>query len=181
MVTEVRLTCVDGGRKLIYGTDTGIYVSDRRQKPGESKPKRVLEISAVTQVDVMEEYQLLIVLANKSLYSFPLEALDSNDSLVKRPKKIQGHANFFKAGVCMGRHLVCAAKMSGISTTIKAYEPTDTNIKAKKKPAISKMFQGTGESLRAFKVGVLPFVLLSTVPAYTPPAGILRSRRIYSY
>ncbi|KAL8641378.1 MAG: hypothetical protein Q9228_001809 [Teloschistes exilis] len=150
------LVPMDGGRKLIYGTDTGIYVSDRRQKPGESKPKRVLEISAVTQVDVMEEYQLLIVLANKSLYSFPLEALDSNDSLVKRPKKIQGHANFFKAGVCMGRHLVCAAKMSGISTTIKAYEPTDTNIKAKKKPAISKMFQGTGESLRAFKEFYVP-------------------------
>ncbi|KAL8970973.1 MAG: hypothetical protein Q9183_001274 [Haloplaca sp. 2 TL-2023] len=150
------LVPMDGGRKLVYGTDTGIFVSDRRQKASESRPRRVLEISSVTQVDVMEEYQLLLVLANKSLYSFSLEALDSNDTLVKRPKKIQGHANFFKAGVCMGRHLVCAAKMSGISTTIKVYEPTDTNIRNKKKPAIGRMFQGTGESLRAFKEFYVP-------------------------
>ncbi|KAL8738707.1 MAG: hypothetical protein Q9181_000529 [Wetmoreana brouardii] len=150
------LVPIDGGRKLVYGTDSGIYVSDRRQKAAESRPKRVLEISSVTQVDVMEEYQLLLVLANKSLYSFPLEVLESNDNLLKRPKKIQGHANFFKAGVCMGRHLVCAAKMSGISTTIKVYEPTETNIKNKKKPAIPRMFQGTGESLRAFKEFYVP-------------------------
>lgn len=114
-----------------------------------------MEINSVTQVDVMEEYQLLLILASKSLYSLPLEALDSNDNLLKRPKKIQGHANYFKAGVCMGRHLVCAAKMSGISTTIKVYEPTETNIKNKKKPAIPRMFQGGGDSLRAFKVGTL--------------------------
>lgn len=95
---------------------------------------------------------MLLVLANKGLYVFPLEALESNDNLLKRPKKIQGHANFFKSGVCMGRHLVCAAKMSGISTTIKVYEPTESNIKSKKKPAIPRMFQGGGESLRAFKV-----------------------------
>lgn len=125
----------------------------------------------------MEEYQLLLVLANKSLYSFPLEALDSNDTMLKRPKKIQGHANFFKAGVCMGRHLVCAAKMSGISTTIKVYEPTDTNIRSKKKPAIGRMFQGTGESLRAFKVGISSLGV-TAVNANPEDAGVLRSRRI---
>ena len=68
--------------------------------------------------------------------SYPLEVLDPNDTqspMLRRPKKIQNHANFFKAGVCMGRHLVCSAKMSGISTTIKVYEPMDT---------ISKGIQG---------------------------------------
>ncbi|KAL8805025.1 MAG: hypothetical protein Q9182_002227 [Xanthomendoza sp. 2 TL-2023] len=150
------LVPIDGGRKFVYGTDSGIYISDRRQKGAEARPKRVVEISSVTQVDVMEEYQMLLVLANKSLFVFPLEALESNDNLLKRPKKIQGHANFFKSGVCMGRHLVCAAKMSGISTTIKVYEPTESSIKSKKKPAIPRMFQGTGESLRAFKEFYVP-------------------------
>ncbi|KAL8843352.1 MAG: hypothetical protein Q9170_000210 [Blastenia crenularia] len=150
------LVPMDGGRKFVYGTDSGIFISDRRQKAAESRPRKAVEMSSVTQVDVMEEYQLLLVLANKTLYSLPLEALDSNDNLLKRPKKIQSHANFFKAGVCMGRHLVCAAKMSGISTTIKVYEPTDTNIKNKKKPALPRMFQGGGESLRAFKEFYVP-------------------------
>ena len=128
---------------------------DRKPKSAGAKPKRVLDAGAVTQMDVLEEYQLLLVMATKSLLSYPLEVLDANDStspMMKRPKKIQNHANFFKAGVCMGRHLVCSAKMSGISTTIKVYEPSDTISKNKKKPAIGRMFQGNQDALKPFKV-----------------------------
>lgn len=148
---------VDGGRKLVFGTDSGVYISDRKPKSPAARPRRVLDISSVTQIDVLEEYQLLLVLATKSLMSYPLEVLDSPDNvspILKRPKKIQNHANFFKAGVCMGRHLVCSAKMSGISTTIKVFEPMDTISKGKKKPAIGRMFQGGQDTLKPFKVCV---------------------------
>ena len=141
----------------MYGTDSGVYVSDRRPKAADATPKRVLDISSVTQLDVLEEYQLLLVLASKALLSYPLEVLDPSDGqspLLKRPKKIQNHANFFKAGVCMGRHLVCSAKMSGISTTIKVFEPMDTVSKGKKKPAIGRMFQSGQETLKPFKVSL---------------------------
>ncbi|KAM5437262.1 RHO1 GDP-GTP exchange protein 2 [Microsporum canis] len=106
-----RINClvpIDGGRKLVYGTDNGIYVSERWPKDKSATPKRVLEASAVTQIDTLEEYQLLLVLANKTLSSYPLEALDTSDNqsaMVRRPKKIQGHANFFKSGIGLGRHL----------------------------------------------------------------------------
>ena len=146
---------LDGGRKLVFGTDSGIFVSERKPGAAASKPKRVLETGPVTQIDVLEEYQLLLVLASKSLISYPLEVLDTADAqspLLKRPKKIQNHANFFKAGVCMSRHLVCSAKMSGISTTIKVFEPMDTVSKGKKKPAIGRMFQGGQDALKPFKV-----------------------------
>ena len=158
LVTSLRNVCsfgVDGGRKLVFGTDSGVYVSDRKPKSPAARPRRVLDISSVTQIDVLEEYQLLLVLATKSLMSYPLEVLDSPDNvspILKRPKKIQNHANFFKAGVCMGRHLVCSAKMSGISTTIKVFEPMDTISKGKKKPAIGRMFQGGQDTLKPFKV-----------------------------
>lgn len=153
------LVPIDGGRKLVFGTDTGIYVSDRKPKTQAARPKRVLDITNVTQIDVLEEYQLLLVLATKSLMSYPLEVLDPNETqspMLRRPKKIQNHANFFKAGVCMGRHLVCSAKMSGISTTIKVYEPMDTISKGKKKPAIGRMFQGGQEALKPFKEFYVP-------------------------
>ena len=130
-------------------------MSDRKPKSNTAKPKRVIDAGAVTQIDVLEEYQLLLVLATKSLMSYPLEILDPLDTqspMLKRPKKIQNHANFFKAGVCMSRHLVCSAKMSGISTTIKVFEPMDTVSKGKKKPAIGRMFQGNAETLKPFKV-----------------------------
>jgi len=151
----LRLMHSDGGRKLVFGTDSGVYVTDRKPKSPTARPRRVLDITNVTQIDVLEEYQLLLVLATKSLMSYPLEVLDPADTqspMLKRPKKIQNHANFFKAGVCMGRHLVCSAKMSGISTTIKVYEPMDTVSKGKKKPAIGRMFQGGQEALKPFKV-----------------------------
>ena len=160
LITSLRNVCsfgVDGGRKLVFGTDSGVYVSDRKPKSPAARPRRVLDISSVTQIDVLEEYQLLLVLATKSLMSYPLEVLDSPDNvspILKRPKKIQNHANFFKAGVCMGRHLVCSAKMSGISTTIKVFEPMDTISKGKKKPAIGRMFQGGQDTLKPFKVCV---------------------------
>lgn len=137
----------------------------------------MLDISSVTQIDVLEEYQLLLILAAKSLMSYPLEVLDSPDNaspMLKRPKKIQNHANFFKAGVCMGRHLVCSAKMSGISTTIKVFEPMDTISKGKKKPAIGRMFQGGQDTLKPFKVCLytdLWNLVLTTL-------GVLCTRRI---
>ena len=146
---------IDGGRKLVYGTDTGIYVSERRPKGMDTKPRKVLDSSSVTQIDVLEEYQLLLVLANKNLLSYPLEALDPNDNqspLLKRPKKIQGHANFFKAGVCLGRHLVCTAKTSGLSTTVKVFEPMDTVSKGSGRPAITRLFQSSQDALKPFKV-----------------------------
>lgn len=152
-----RINCVtpcDGGRKLIYGTDTGIYVSDRKVKNGA--PKRVIEIAAVTQIDVLEEYGLLLVLSNKAVYSYPTAALDPNEpALSKRPKKIQSHCNFFKTGICLGRHLVCCVKSSALSTTIKVYEPTDAFSKGKKQKGFGKMFAGQDE-LKPFKEFYIP-------------------------
>ena len=157
------LTFVDGGRKLVYGTDTGIYVSDRRPKISDSRPRRVLDVSSVTQIDVLEEYQLLLVLANKNLVSYPLEVLDPNENqspLLRRPKKIQNHSNFFKAGVCLGRHLVCSAKSSSLSTTIKVFEPTDT-VSSRKRGGITQLFQGSQEALKPFKVSFPKLVACS--------------------
>ncbi|KAI9772709.1 MAG: RHO1 GDP-GTP exchange protein 2 [Geoglossum simile] len=155
-----RVNClvpIDGGRKLVYGTDSGIYVSDRRQKEPPTKPRRVLDVTNVTQIDVLEEYSMLLVLTNKTLVSFPLEALDSGDnqSLLKRPKKIQGHTNFFKAGVCLGRHLVCCVKSSTLLSTIKVLEPSSPAAQGRGGRAF-RMFQGGQEALKPFKELYIP-------------------------
>lgn len=157
-----RVNClvpVDGGRKLVYGTDSGIYLSERWPKDKSAKPRRVLDVSQVTQIDTLEEYQLLLVLSNKTLSSYPMEALEiteGQNTMAKRPKKIQGHANFFKAGIGLGRHLVCSVKTSALSTTIKVYEPMDNLAKGKKKSAVSKMFQGGQDTLKPFKEYYIP-------------------------
>ncbi|KAJ9155490.1 Rho1 guanine nucleotide exchange factor 1 [Pleurostoma richardsiae] len=152
-----KINCVapfDGGRKLIYGTDNGIYVSDRKSV---DPPRKTLEATNVTQIDVLEEYQLLLVLSNKTLMSYNLAALDPNEpALSKRSKKIQNHCNFFKTGICLGRHLVCCVKSSALSTTIKVYEPNDTMSKGKKPKGFGKMFNAGQDELKPFKEFYIP-------------------------
>lgn len=155
--SQNRVNCLvptDGGRKLVYGTDNGVYIADRWPKETTAKPKRILDAQQVTQIDTLEEYRLLLVLSNKNLTSYPFEALDPNNQnpLATRPRKIQGHANFFKAGIGLGRHLVCSVKTSALSTTIKVYEPVNNLAEGKKKPAISKMFASGQDALKPFKV-----------------------------
>ena len=152
-----RVNCLvptDGGRKLVYGTDNGIYMADRWPKDKSVKPRKILDAPQVSQIDTLEEYRLLLVLSNKNLQSYPFEALDpqNQNSMATRPRKIQGHSNFFKSGIGVGRHLVCSVKTSALSTTIKVYEPINNNAEGKKKPALSKMFASGQETLKPFKV-----------------------------
>lgn len=113
----------DGGRKLLYGSDSGVYTSEViRTKDGKrqvTKPVKVISKVNVTQLEVLEEYQTLLALADKKLYAWPLEILTSQDK--KTGKEIMSHVSFFKVGVCGGRMLVVAAK----SDLIRVFEPTD--------------------------------------------------------
>jgi hypothetical protein len=58
----------DGGRRMIYGADNGVYFSnlfDERFR----QPTMVLALQDVTQVDVLEDFQLLVVLAGEVVRS----------------------------------------------------------------------------------------------------------------
>lgn len=160
----------DGGRKVVYGTDDGIYLSDFRERNRD--PVKVLGLREVLQVDVLEDYQLLVVLSGRKVDSrrrtrllflslterqvitFPLDALDHMDPLagLKRAKRIASHITFFKTGICLGKTLVCVVKASPLSSTIKTLEPIDQNVRGRNKPTFRKLLQGGNDTLRVFKV-----------------------------
>lgn len=52
---------LDQGRRIAYGTSDGVYFSNGRDH--SRPPLRVLALQDVTQIDILEEYQLLIVLS----------------------------------------------------------------------------------------------------------------------
>lgn len=52
---------IANGRRIAFGTDDGVYLSDLREPNRD--PIKVLALLDVSQVDVLEEYQLLIVLS----------------------------------------------------------------------------------------------------------------------
>ena len=53
----------DQGRRVVYGTDDGVYRSNLGERNRE--PVKVLALLDVSQVDVLEDYGLLIVLSGK--------------------------------------------------------------------------------------------------------------------
>lgn len=90
----------------------------------------------------------------RAVLTFPLDALDPRDPMagVKRAKRIASHISFFKAGVCLGRTLVCVVKASALSSTIKVLEPIDTQTRGRNKPTFKKILQGGNDTLRHVKV-----------------------------
>ena len=156
-ILDANNTITDGGRKLAFGTDAGIYVVDRKPKDSSHKPRRVLDCKAVTQIDVLEQHSIVLVLADKTLYSYSLEALDPDETqaIVKRPRKIC-HANFFKAGICLGQQLVASVKTSALSTTIKVYEPKENMASKSRKSGFAKMLSTSQDQLKPYKEFYIP-------------------------
>ncbi|KAJ9123210.1 hypothetical protein QFC22_001404 [Naganishia vaughanmartiniae] len=144
----------DGGRRIIYGTDEGVFFSNLRDERLRV-PAKVVAIPDVTQVDVLEEFQLLIVLAERSVTAFPLEALDPTDptAALKRGKRLSSHTSFFKCGVCLGRVLLCIVKSSSLSSTIKVLEPVDMSQRGKKEPTpFRKLLNNSGAHNEPFHI-----------------------------
>jgi len=121
-----RITCsvpFDDARQILYGANDGVYWCDLRQ--GTRQPTRILSIAGVTQVDVLQEYQMLIVLAEQSIHIFPFDAQIPSNYLggVEQGMQISRRALFFKTGQLLGRTLVCIGKTLEESTMIKVMEP----------------------------------------------------------
>lgn len=154
-----KVTCAapfGGGRHIVYGTDDGVYLTDLREPNRD--PVKVLALLDVSQVDVLEDYQLLIVLSERQVITFPLDALDPKDPTagLRRAKRISSHTSFFKAGICLGKVLVCVVKSSPLSSTIKTLEPIDQNIRGRNKPTFRKLLQGGNDTLKLFREFYIP-------------------------
>ncbi|KAK5170553.1 RHO1 GDP-GTP exchange protein 2 [Saxophila tyrrhenica] len=156
-----RINCcrpIDGGRKLVVGTDDGVYVCESRPKDASSRPRRMLETKLVAQLEVLEQHAILVVLADKAVYTFPLEALDPDESVAgpaKRGRRIC-HANYINAGTCNGQTLVCCVKSSSLSSTVKVFEPMEAQRVGKKKGGFARMLASGQEVLKPYKEFYIP-------------------------
>ena len=62
------LTCIGGGQKVAYGTFDRVYFQDLWEPNWESV--KMLVLTDVMQVDVLDDYGLLIVLSGMSYIYF---------------------------------------------------------------------------------------------------------------
>lgn len=82
----------------------------------------------VTQIAVFEEFNLFLVIADKSLIAYHLDVVcpvsgstSQNDSTRRAPQKLSGtrEVSFFATGRMKDRTLVFYKKREGISSTFK--------------------------------------------------------------
>lgn len=160
------VTPLDGGRKLLYGTENGIWISDTKASNDGARtttaPQKIINLGSVMQIDVMEEYNTLLALSEKTLYTWPLDCLDTLDPIgnERKARKVMGHINFYKVGICLGRILVCVAKNGSSSSTIRVLEPIDPTPKGKR-PPLRKILQGQNEGLKVFKECIVGSEIIS--------------------
>ncbi|KAF7370346.1 RhoGEF Rgf2 [Mycena sanguinolenta] len=134
---QVNCTAVYNDGRIVYGTDDGVYLQEMKKDPA-----KVLAAKDVSQVDVLEDSQLLILRSKRQVLTFPLDALDSTDPAagLNRATSISKEA-FFKVGFCLDRVLVTTVKTSKLSATFKVLELAQA----------TKKLPGESTTLKVFK------------------------------
>ncbi|KAH0552821.1 hypothetical protein GP486_006978 [Trichoglossum hirsutum] len=118
------------GRQMVaIGTDYGVYISDIKNPRGWV---RAIQASKVSQIAVLEEFSIFLVLSDKALSAYHLDIVcpvsgvpQPNDSARRAPQKLSGtrDVGFFATGRMKDRALVFYKKRDGISSTFKACSP----------------------------------------------------------
>ncbi|KAK7192323.1 hypothetical protein DPSP01_004914 [Paraphaeosphaeria sporulosa] len=118
-----------GKHMVAVGTDIGVYISEYDNPRGWTK---AIQIPKVTQIAVLEQFSLMLLISDKSLVAYHLDAVcpvsgvtPSNDSTRRAPQKLSGARDigFFATGVMKDRTLVFYKKREGLSSTFKVLEP----------------------------------------------------------
>ncbi|KAI9314751.1 CNH domain-containing protein [Dichotomocladium elegans] len=111
---QARISCTvpfvsrSGEQKIVIGTDSGVYI---KAEGNSSSVRRVLALENVTQAAVMERHHILLVLADKVLRAYSIDALDSpsKSQTPDRSYEVGQGISFFQVGMWNNRSL-CVVK-----------------------------------------------------------------------
>ncbi|KAI9319719.1 hypothetical protein BX666DRAFT_1853445 [Dichotomocladium elegans] len=115
----------NNGRQYVLATNDGVYVGHMERS---SPPRRVLALERVTQVEVLEGAQKLLVLADRTLWEYALHVVNTQGGRTgsgansEKRRQIQSSVPFFHVGECLDKTLLCIPK-GNFSTRIIVYEP----------------------------------------------------------
>jgi hypothetical protein len=152
------------GKSLIaVGTDYGVYISDATNPRGWT---RSVQISRVTQIAVLEDFSVCLLVADRSLISYPLDVIapvsnfpaPSHDNPRRAPQRLAKDVAFFATARMKDRMLLFYKRKEGMHNTFKVLEPVFQKSTEKK----SRLFggrragSGTTESFRDFDEFYIP-------------------------
>lgn len=151
--------------RILVAADQGVYITTTTiaaEKKNSAAMTRIIRIEKVSQIELMPESQLL-VLADKTLWTFPLEILSQSVSQ-QRGRSVSQNTTFFHVGECLSKTLVCVVKTNTLSpTTIRVLEPVimDENKKTKSMFSLKRLVRGGPIGLKPYKDLYLPSEALS--------------------
>ncbi|KAJ6519144.1 CNH domain-containing protein [Mycena sanguinolenta] len=145
---KVNCAAVYNAGRIVYGTGDGVYLQEMMKDP-----VKVLALNEVSQVDVLEDNQFLIVLSERQVLAVPLDTLDSANpnAGLKHAIYISTDTSFFKAGFCFNRVLVTTVN-SKLNTVVKVWVPVG--------PTTKHLLRGN-TALRPFREFSIPTQLTS--------------------
>ncbi|KAH8816897.1 rhoGEF protein-like protein [Xylogone sp. PMI_703] len=152
-----------GKQMTAIGTDYGVFTSEVNDPRGWT---RTIQIARVTQITVLEEFSICLIIADKSLIAYHLDVIipTSNfpaahaDNVRRAPQKLSGNkdVSFFATARMKDRTLVFYKKKEGLSSTFKVLEPVFQKSTEKKSRLFSRKVTGTTEFFREFDEFYIP-------------------------
>ncbi|KAI8069915.1 hypothetical protein BC940DRAFT_271374 [Gongronella butleri] len=118
---------------FVFAAEDGVYAG---KNTPDAQVRKVLHILHVMRVHVIEEFQMLLLLADKTLWQFSLTELTINQSLAMG-KRLYTNVPFFHAGICLQRTLICVpTRVSPLKSIITVLEPCKPQAMSDKKPSL---------------------------------------------
>ncbi|ESK85040.1 signal transducer [Moniliophthora roreri MCA 2997] len=129
----------DGRGLVAIGCAEGVWIGFRHDS---RSMRRVLHLKMVTQCAMLEDFGIFLVLADKSLFAYHIEALvpssPASQHASQTPQKLSGNkdVHFFSVGTLQGRTLVVYMKRKSMDSIFYAVEPVIDKIKEVTKASV---------------------------------------------
>ncbi|KAJ7780243.1 Dbl-like domain-containing protein [Mycena maculata] len=159
---SVPFNTTDGRGLVAIGCAEGVWIGFRHDS---RSMRRVLHLKMVTQCAMLEDFGIFLVLADKSLFAYHIEALvpssPQSANATQTPQKLNGNVQFFSVGSLLGRTLVVFMKRKNIDSIFHVVEPIidKINERAKAPAGIGSRFgfrQPKSDWFRSYRDFFLP-------------------------
>ncbi|KAG0309254.1 RHO1 GDP-GTP exchange protein 2 [Dissophora globulifera] len=122
------LNVLDGKTRIVLGTENGVYVGMEEDK--SSFRLAIKDVNA-TEVHVLEDYHILLVLSGKVLKAYNISCLEPNsDKAFQVGQQLgKGYVQYCTVGVCAGRTIVITMRKKGAGEShFSVFEPIENAV-----------------------------------------------------
>ncbi|KAJ2892735.1 Protein VAC14-like protein [Zalerion maritima] len=148
---------------IAVGTDYGVYISEATNPRGWT---RTCQATKVTQIAILEEFSVCLLIANRELTSYPLDVIAPvsnfpaplHDNPRRAPHRLAKDVSFFATARMKDRMLIFYKRKESMHNTFNVLEPVFQRSTQQKRSLFSSRRGGAGntETFRDFDQFYLP-------------------------